>query len=558
MFFAITMLAGCGKSSESQNSASSDAASTQISAGTVVRTPDPVDIPVVEVVPAKNVDERLFLMSLLEELYLDLPRNASDLDGLQKDLDALRNRAELVKQHIQAKQPDDALASLYEDYLSEIDDYRTFLSDVGKINRDTEIRASQDMANVQDALGAVGAGVDVGSFAHDNGASDSNSILLGTAVTFFGSLLQQYNKEQARDSDQQAAINASSQEFKNKFSTYMARAQNAALDMEQKYAWNRGEAGFDETPEQDDAMTNYISSNNLDGLLLIMESEQKRRPRDPFLLAEMAFYYSFKSDRTPTELLRYANECVTAASLVPADPIYDKYRGRFLYMASDIANRAANVEIGRKSWATAFSHTAAYAVGLWNACLKFTPNDTTGELRERKAWVLMQSGHLNEALALAIALTPLEKNNVRYAYNLACLYSALNDTDDSFTSFEHAVRDLDFNSISLAKNDPDLQAMRAAQKQRFDELTAFSWSANITPGAILDDVNVTNKSAFSITNVTVNATLSYDGNPKVLTLKVDKIDSGKTHTWSNVASHGFFSNAERPKSKMSLSADQSE
>jgi tetratricopeptide (TPR) repeat protein len=334
--------------------------------------------------------------------------------------------------------------------------------------------------------------------------------LQGAAVAVVQYLWDDYNKGKERDAAKQQKLEVASQEFRNKFSTYIACAQNAALDLSQKYSWEKGEAGFDDS--------------------------QMNRPRDPFLMSQQAYNFSLNNQTPAKDMITAANQCLYAACLVPSGDIYDEYRANALWAAGIIASQAYSKEIGNQSWATAYNQTAASAVQVWKACLKYT-QDPTGECREQMAWALMASGNLKEALNQASSIASLRQKSASYAYNLAGLESGLGDTDTAFKWFDYAVRTLDFNNIAQAKTDPDLEAMRTAQKSRFDDLPSVKGECIIGFGIFHDDVILKNNSAFTLTRVVFNGTVTSSGNPQQIPeLKVEQIAPGQSYKWVNAIS----------------------
>ena len=471
-------------------------------------TKTPVVAAPIEINVATNADERLFLMNLLGHLYSELPADVSNPQTVQTTLGELRYEANRHYEDIKQKNLDDRLTSLYSDFLSAVDDYNALLVNYGKIESDAVARTEKESAESGFSAGFNGA--ESYADARDNGNSGSDALVQGAAVGIVEYLWDDYNKGKERDADKQQELQEANQEFRNKFSTYIARAQNAALDLSQKYSWEKGEAGFDDS--------------------------QMNRPRDPFVLSQQAYDYSSTNQITVTDMIACANQCLNAACLVPSGDIYDEYRANFLWAAGDIASRASSKEIGNQSWGTAYNQTAASAVQVWKACLKFT-SDPTGECREQMAWALMASGDLKEALNQANSIASLRQNSASFSYNMACLESDLGDTDTAFKWFDYTVRTLGYNNITQAKIDPDLEAMRTEQKSRFDELVAVNWTCGIGFGIFNDDVIVTNNSAFTLSHVVFNGTVTSSGSPQQIPeLKVDQIAPGNFYKWVNAIS----------------------
>ena len=197
---------------------------------------------------------------------------------------------------------------------------------------------------------------------------------------------------------------------------------------------------------------------------------------------------------------------------MPKRAIYDKSRYLALRNAAFCADRAAVEEIGSHSRATARNPAAAYEVRLLDACLMYHSSDIDGEIGSDRAWALMMSGNLNEALKQASAVATLQKNDLRFVYNYSRLLSSTGDTKHAFDWFSYAVKDLGFICIELAKSDPDLEAMRNAYPIDFKYLTTPRVSATVDWGVIgNDEVIIKNESSFPLHNATLNLNINTKG-----------------------------------------------
>ena len=137
---------------------------------------------------------------------------------------------------------------------------------------------------------------------------------------------------------------------------------------------------------------------------------------------------------------------------------------------------------------------------------------------------------------------------------MSCLLSSLNDTENSFKWFDHAVRNLGYHYIAQAKTDPDLAAMRKAKKAQFDDLTMVRWTWSIDFGVFNDDVSVKNDSAFPITNVVFKGNFTSNGRAWTPELKVQQIAPSQTYKWVNAIS--IPGSKIDQSSTASLTADQ--
>lgn len=494
----------------------------------------PVPIPTVEIPRVSEVDERLFLVRLLEEIYSEWPRDTQNRLAVQKALGDLRYRASRHHEYIGRHGFDPELKQGYEDVISAIESYTQFLARIGEIEAGAVARAEKEAAET--GFNAGFAGGDTAFRLKDSGASGTNSLLAGAAVAGLSFLWEDYNKGKERDAAKQRAIDVSSRELNNTLSSYLARSQNMALELANRYSWTHGEGGFDRTSEENARWEELVKANDAAGLLRVMDRLRQTRAHDPFAQINYAYFASRQQGRTAKDLAADAQLCLTAAALVPANAMYDEYRGWCLYRAGDIANLASTVEIGRGSWARAFNATAAHAVGIWDACLRVTPNDPTGELGERRAWALLQSGHLSEALEQARAVESVRNKDLRFAYNYSTILSCTGDTQKSFEWLNYAIRGLGYSNIKQAIQDPDLETMRKSKKAEFDDLVAIKIAWKLNYGIFNDDVLLTNLSAFPLTNVVLSGRLSSQGKYWSPQLKTVRLNPNQVTTWSNVLS----------------------
>jgi hypothetical protein len=482
---------------------------------------------------AANVDERLFLLRKLELFYSDWPTDTSNQRVTQEKLEQIRHKANRHLQDIKTRNFDETLASLYEDFLSGVDAYLDFLSNIGKIEEAAVARAKKDA--IASGTAAAKKGVDTRSKLSGAGTESTNAFLGALIVGGITYLSEENGKKNARDNAKKAAVASEAQRLKNKISTNLARVQNAAISFTKEYSWKKGEAGFDGSDEIK-RFRDCMSRRDFDAALQILITAKAQRPRDPFPLAHHAYISSSLPKKSIAEMRRYAEHCIEAARLVPSGDIYDGSRNEFLWFAGDIIDRVATEEIGDNSWATTHNETAAYAVKIWDKCLEFNPADSTGEIRERQAWALFKSGDFNKALEQANAVKSLRGQTQHFAYNMACLLSVLQKADNSFEWFASAVRNLGYNGISHAKRDPDLAFMRKAKEKEFNDLVEvrFSWAINY--GVFKDDIILKNESAFPITDVVLSVNIKSKGHEWNPVLKALRINAGETYKWESIIS----------------------
>jgi len=496
------------------------------------RTPDDagyVDAPI-NVRPRSDVDERLFLLRVLENMYTKFPVE-SDKAVLTKNLGDFRHQINRHHDYLMTKNIDTTLTSLYGDLLKSVDAYSSFLAESDWIEKDAVARAERESTESGFRAGVAGGGV-AAELYNNQDYSGGDATLAGLATAAVTYLWDDYNKGKRRDAAKQQAVEAAIERLKNDRSRALARAQNSANDLADRNGWQKGEAGFDEDDNDKGVVAAFVQAGDIGGLARFFDRVKRRRPRDPFVVVQNCAVKSLNPQATSRELMLLSKECLDAASLVPAGWFYNQYRASVLYAAGDLANRAWSMECQYSGFGRAHSKTAKWAVRIWDACLAYDPKDSSGEIRERRAWALMASGKLEEALAQAEEVVDLRRNTTRYAVNMASLLSYLHKTE-SIGWFEHAVRDLGYNSIAFSRKNPDLAWMRETESVRFEAVTDVKFKSKIAWGLFSDDIAVTNNSAFTITNVKVTARITSSGyDDWMQTFQVGKIGPGETYTWN--------------------------
>jgi len=489
---------------------------------------------VLKVEPAPNVDERLFLTYVANDLHAECPALSGDGQQVQQELAAWRLQASRFQEYVKDRNFDPKLTSIYADLLTTIDLYTDFLASTGRIEREAVEHVEQEREKTSFDAGYTGGSVGYG--AYENGASGGDAIwsaLLTGAVQW---LLEDAAKGQEIDKTKRQDIEAAGQQCRAQVTTIIARLNNAEMDLASQYGWGKGEVRSSDPPEEAGAWQDLSAANDINGQLALLDRKIAGRPRDPMLLCVREYVASCDANANSGNMRSNAEQCVKCAALVPGGAIYDEYRAEILWIAGDIANRAWAKELEGSAWGTAHSPIAAYAVDVWDTLLSYEPSDATGECRERRAWALMASGRIDEAVKQVNEIATLRRDTIRAAMNMARLANATGEIDVSYGWFEHAVKDLHFNDIASARTDPDLAAMRHAKAAPFNDLVQVKWAWQIDYGFFNDDIVATNNSAFPITNVVLTCTITANGQSWNPVLNVDVIQPGQSYKWENCVS----------------------
>jgi hypothetical protein len=216
-----------------------------------------------------------------------------------------------------------------------------------------------------------------------------------------------------------------------------------------------------------------------------------------------------------------AQKAADAVRLVPPGDIYAPERVEVIRAAARLACMAAGAEAQDGFWCRTFSPRAAYAVRLIDRAGALDELDVTGELREQRAIALLLTGHLPAALEQAQAVGKLRATSGAYHYALARLHSAQYWAPEvqaldpkerprcgkaALESLEEAFK-YGFSNLRELKEgglDSDFYALftDADSKGRVREILKPDVSYSVSTSADKITLLVSNKSAFTLTNVT--------------------------------------------------------
>jgi hypothetical protein len=453
-------------------------------------------------------------------------------------LSQLRQKAQKLRLHIKNANVDDLLFKLYGEFIEYIDGYTDLLSTLDGIDHDANTKTQSGL--LDSGVAAFSAGSAVSDIARNQGYQDGDAARMGIAVGMIKGLIDACQKNQEINETRRLAMDRALRLFQDKWDSLDACTDFVTHELARKYGWSESETRSRWTKDEWSQLEAALPQMKKPGVVFdAWERAVKQHPRDPFLWVE--FYKTFASVAVLNRWPHYGDFCQANAllitfktELIPADSAYDTYREWILHSAGDALDKAFNAELLAKNrFGGSENFTAACAVKVWNDCLKYT-DDPSGEVREKRAWALGASGKLPEAMAQAEKITALRRDSAQFAYNYACLECRLSHSRSAAEWFKHAVEDLGYNSISTAKADPDLELMRNEQGSEFTRLTSVKADWDVKFGVFNDDIILTNRSCFPISNVVLDIKLSQDSSSWTPQLKADVIGPGKTYTWENI------------------------
>ena len=417
--------------------------------------------------PSAEVDEPLFLVSKWQELYRNLPQDVRNAERLTASLARSRHDAIRFEQYIQQRHLDADLVPLFDDLVKTVDLQVDYLVAIGCIDADAirNLKTAKMTGGFNIGFAAGGA---LGE-ALESGAG-YYAVLPGLVA---GGMqwLHESDKWNRLEQSRRDSITTIALKTTNESSQLAAHSEVIIRRLADKYMWKPGENGLDEPSEEQKRLESLIHAGDFRGIARIFEQLAKRRPRDAYTLATLALLRARLARVEPADLLRAARDCQDVALLVPAGSFYDSDRGELLFTAACIATQAAQMENGDDGFIGARkTKVTDFAVKAHDVALYYLPQDPSGEIRESKAWALARNGQLQAAVELVLDIRELRIASPVFTYNAACLAGALGNTDQAFTLFRHAVVDLGFDNISMAKTAADLARMRDLKKSEFNQL----------------------------------------------------------------------------------------
>ena len=512
-------------------------------------TPAPAvatEIPKIQIAAAPEASEPLFLIRLIEELYMEWPETVDQGKSLQAKLGDLRDRSYLHCENIKGRKLEEPLAPLYDKFLTMVRAYINSLDDAKFINKKATEGRGWDFAQ---GVGGVAAGA-------------ARVFLVGDMVTGYtdvtGGASGAFRPGGARTAEKEKALTGILRQRDENLSNFIGSLQNAAFMLTDKYNWPKGAAGCLAPKEDREAFQKIVALYNpakpheaQAALARFAEAAKAQRPNDPLVIVWYVEFLPLLKQLPPEEMLEKAADARRAATLVPSPSIYDAYRAKLLYTAATLTTEAVRKKMALhgESWSTCSDPaTAAQAVALWDACLKLFPRgDPTGEMEEQRAWALAACGHSKEALAQTLAIQGKRGGNAAFTLKLAAFQSLSGKLDDASASLGLLFGKYAYRDILKIKKDPDFQPLRDANNPAYIALVRprcvlsidLGWKTGRTltlgMGFGTDDVMVTNKSPFALTHVHVSGhVVDAKGKEAPLDLTADCIKPGEAHKWEKV------------------------
>ncbi|QOV90965.1 DUF4339 domain-containing protein [Humisphaera borealis] len=486
------------------------------------------------IVPRADVDERLYLLYDVRYAYQFMATDASDPAAFATALGRQRHDANRRLEYVRAKKLDAELVTLYVDLVATIDAMNDVYIAAGRLSRDAVAQA-EAIAQRADIEG----GETLASAGSAAGPSGGLSLLAGG----FELAKRQADSDQATEQAKKAAREAMDDLVRaadQKFSTYLARAEASANELGRRHGWSAAETGMVSLSTDMEQFHSAIAMGDADGVVAWMAAARKNRPRDPIPTVLACIIGSQDPNGTASNLAEFADVCYSTATLVPAGAAYDEDRATIVLIAAQLMKDAAVTEaVAGGSWVDGGSAHAITAVRWFGVAREYadlsSSVDQDGEFRLARAVALTVAGRPTEGLQQANAIHAIRKD-FDYAYVMTALLTKAGSYNESLKWFAYLLSVCPAEMITAYRTDPALAALKGARREACDDLLRVKFEWNVQWGTLNDDIVLTNRSAFPLTNVVFNPRIENAAKVYAPELRVDRIAPGQAHKWPNAVS----------------------
>jgi len=439
----------------------------------------------VDVSPAADVDENLFVLRALANQYNLWPANAYDGKAALKFAEEGRVEVKYLRSIARRDALDGGIVGMCDDFFTLMDEYESTLARLGEIDQKAQEKAITDAiaSFVKGAIGGLDAGIKAG-----NKGKNELQVDAATGLAFGDKGLKEFVERSRERHDQtNSSVADERARFESVFNYAMQRNAAAARAVAERRHWAQGEAGFD-LPA---------------GTPLKVLAE--RRAHDPFAKLALASDGA-NQESDPAGFMQRARLCIAAARLIPADAAFTAYRLDALSDAMWFACNAAGTGLNNSYRDTPTAY-AQEAINIVKAYQQADPADREGWGRMQLVRALSDAGRFNEAITEALPLMQTNwKTDRAFAFRYARLMGVTNNADFAARWIRFAYS-LGYSEVEFIKKSPDFECVRTQTADEFAALTTPKVRVRIAVGFLDDGVEILNDSPFPMTNIKVHATV---------------------------------------------------
>lgn len=477
---------------------------------------------------ANNRGEEYFLIRTLEALYEQWPQDVADPAEFTATAAELRREAIRLKVRAERADLHPSVVDGYSDFVSQLDAFTTFLSNIGAIQKAAIERAGKEEFNSGFKGGWAAAGT-YGTLSQNENVSGGEAALASLIVGGLTYAIDSWGKASARDEAARTAVNAEAQRIQDSFTATLERSRQRFMDLARSKGWNEQEIGWNLSPDHAQAVLRMYAQGDLKGLTNEASRQRAVRPFDPFIALQHNIFQAIQNIESATTLDRLSGDSYSLTRLIPTDGVYSEYKLSAVSNAAFLASSARDAE--RSGGASPrSSERSRRAVELWEEVYRLQPSDPTGAVRLYRAMAYASDGDPSKARRELEPIFELLKGEGEYLYACSWILCLDGDHEQSLKFLNSALR-TDTLDLAHVRTDHDLDGLRRNREDDFEKLTTPQWAWNVQNGLIFADVSLTNNSAFTLTNVKlVSSTNGW--NPD---LTVEFLRPGETKKWGWVS-----------------------
>ncbi|HET6248643.1 MAG TPA: hypothetical protein VFE47_13155 [Tepidisphaeraceae bacterium] len=444
----------------------------------------------VDITPAANVDENLFVLRALAHEYNLWPENEWDGKEALKFCEESRVQVKNLRNIVKHDGLDAGIGGMCNDYLTLIDEYESSLAQIGEIDSAARKQAFDDAFSTAliGGIKAIKAGVDADA---DGQSQLGVDLTVGKGLIDDG-VIEFIKHSRARNAQTEVSASAEKARFEKVLAFVDEHNHAAALAMTERRHWAPGEAGFD--PKKFDQP---------------LDDAMKEMPRDPFLKMEAAGT-GIDEKTGPVDFIDRARLALEAARQVPAGETFDSYRKYCVTRATEFACNAAELGIDA-SYHDAPTALSKEAINITKEMLQLDPADANGWAHVELFRALASAGRFPEAIAAA---QPILNSPWKDKQAFAILYARVLGVTGDADGLDHWLRvayALGYSDLKFVKESADFDCLRTKKPAAYAELTTVKGTTTIDFGVVNDDVIVKNLSPFPMTNLKMKFTVIQGG-----------------------------------------------
>ena len=477
---------------------------------------------------ASSRGEEYFLIRTLEVLYEQWPQNVTAPEEFVTTAAELRREAIRLKVRAERANSHTSVIEGFSDFVSELDAFTTFLSNIGTIQKAAMEREEKEEFDSGFKGGFAAAGT-YDALSRNQNVSGGEAALASLLVGTLTYAVDSWGKASARDNAARNAVNAEAQRIQDHFTATLERTRQRFADLGRHKGWEDNEIGWHLSPEHAHAVLKMYSQADVKGLAAECSRQRTARPFDPFVALHHNVFEALQNTDNPSALDRLSADSYLLTHLIPADEVYSDYMLGAIFQAAFLASCARDAE--RKNGASPHtSERSRRAVELWEQVHRLQSSDPTGHVRLYRAMAYGSDGDTAKARRELAPIFELMEKDGEFLYACSWILCLDGDYEQSLNFLNSALL-TDTMDLGHVRGHHDLADLRQHRKNEFEKITSPQWTWNVQNGLFFADVTFTNDSAFTLTNIKlVSSTPGWSPD-----LTVEVLRPGETKQWGWVS-----------------------